>query len=245
MEITTTTHVADIAAASPRAAAWFHAHGIDFCCGGKRPLSDVCAEAGLDAETVRAELAALPASSDEVDWTTQPLSDLASHIVGFYHARLREDLPRIAGLLERVVSRHGERRPELGQLGTTFRDLAAELLSHMEKEEQVLFPHIRALEAAAEGRGGRGFLPLGLAAGATGVMEREHETAALALQAIRRLTSGFTPPEDACASYRALFAGLEAFDAELRRHIHLENNILFPRAVHLELEQRSGAPAKF
>jgi len=138
-------------------------------------------------------------------------------------------------LAEKVATVHGANHPDtLPALRDTFRSLKEELDSHLEKEEHVLFPYVRELETAARGLRPSMSIPLGLASGAIGVMEREHEVAGLALKTIHRLTDGFRPPDDACGSFRALYAGLEIFEADLHGHIHLENNILFPRALGME-----------
>lgn len=161
------------------------------------------------------------------------------HILEHYHRRLREDLPRLDALLGRVLAAHAARHgATLEPLAETFRSLREELEMHMHKEERVLFPHLLEVERAS-GRVGTGLAAApGFAGGAIGVMEREHESAALALTTMRRLTGDYAPPEDACGSFRALYSGLSALEADLKRHIHLENNVLFPKA--LEMEARLG-----
>jgi regulator of cell morphogenesis and NO signaling len=237
MNVTTQTTVAEIASEMPRAIPVFQRHGIDFCCGGRRALAEVCTEKGVGFETIVGEIEtanAQPAQSG-TDWTTEPLGALIDHILVRYHAGLKEELPRILALADKVATVHGANHPDtLPALRDTFRDSKDELESHLEKEERVLFPYVRELETAARGLRPSFSIPLGLASGAIGVMEREHEVAGLALKTIHRLTDGFRPPEDACGSYRALFAGLAIFEADLHSHIHLENNILFPRAMGME-----------
>ncbi len=237
MNFTAETTVAEIAGALPRAIPVFQKHGIDFCCGGRRALAELCSEKGIGFETIVCEIesAVRQPSGSETDWTIEPLGALVDHILGRYHAGLREELPRLLALAQKVATVHGANHPNtLPALRDTFGSLKDELEAHLEKEEHVLFPYVRELETAAAGRRPSFSIQLGLAAGATGVMEREHEIAGLALKTISRLTGGFRPPKDACGSFRALYAGLEVFETDLHAHIHLENNILFPRAVAME-----------
>jgi regulator of cell morphogenesis and NO signaling len=237
MDVTPETTVAEIASAVPRAIPVFQKHGIDFCCGGRRALAEVCSERGVgfDAIVGEIETAGRQAAGSEIDWATEPLGALVDHIVHRYHAGLREELPRLMALAEKVAGVHGANHADtLPALRDTFRALKDELEAHIEKEEQVLFPYLCELETAARGLRPAFSIPLGLASGAIGVMEREHEIAGLALKTLHRLTGGFRPPSDACGSFRALYAGLEIFEADLHAHIHLENNILFARAIRME-----------
>jgi regulator of cell morphogenesis and NO signaling len=237
MNLTPETTVAEIASAMPRAIPVFQKHGIDFCCGGRRALAEVCSEKGVGFDAIVCEIESSggqPLRSD-TDWTTEPLAALIDHIVTRYHAGLREELPRLLALAEKVANVHGANHTDtLPGLRDTFRALKDELDSHMKKEEHVLFPYVRELETVARGLRPSFSIPLGLASGAVGVMEREHAIAGLALKTMHRLTGGFRPPDDACGSFGALYAGLEIFEADLHAHIHLENNILFPRAMEME-----------
>lgn len=237
MNVTPQTTVAEIAGAMPRAIPVFQKHGIDFCCGGRRALSEVCSERGVGFDTILGEIEATgqrPAGAD-TDWATEPLGALIDHILARFHAGLKQELPRLLALAEKVATVHGANHPDtLPALRDTFGALKEELDAHLDKEENVLFPYVRELETAARGLRPAFSIPLGLASGAIGVIEREHEVAGLALKTIHRLTEGFRPPDDACGSFRALYAGLEIFEADLHTHIHLENNILFPRAMNME-----------
>jgi len=237
MNVRPETTVAEIASVLPRAIPIFQKHGIDFCCGGRRALADVCSEKGIGFEALAGEIESAGAeiAPAAVDWTSEPLGALIDHILLRYHKTLGEELPRLAALADKVAKVHGANHPEtLPQLRDTFLALKDELESHLEKEERVLFPYVRELETASRGLRPAYSVPLGLASGAIGVMEREHEGAGLALKTIHRLTACFHPPDDACGSFRALYAGLESFEADLHAHIHLENNILFPRALGME-----------
>lgn len=237
------TRVADLAAEHPATIRVFQRHGIDFCCGGKRPLEQAAREKGLDWSALAEELETAAAGPEEDDrsWSEAPLGELVDHIVDHYHGKLQQELPRLGEMAERVMTVHGQKHPELAELLITFRRLKAELEMHTAKEEQVLFPIIRRLEEM-QGKGG---FPDELQ-GATitmpiMVMENEHEDAAGALGSLRTLTSDFTPPEDACNTFRGLYHGLAELESDTHRHIHLENNVLFPRAAELEKRMRGTA----
>ncbi|HXE72997.1 MAG TPA: iron-sulfur cluster repair di-iron protein [Candidatus Nitrosotenuis sp.] len=212
--------------------------GIDYCCGGRTPLSQACAERGLALEQVLSELEALAAAGPAAEerWTEAPLKDLADHIEATHHAYLRRELPRLAGMLDRLVTVHGQRHPELAELRGVFASFEAEMWPHMMKEETVLFPLIRALEAG----GGETFGSLSCPIQA---MEAEHDQASRDLARMRQITGGFSPPADACGTYRAALAGLAELEEDTHRHIHKENSILFPRALALESERSSGRQA--
>jgi len=229
--------VAQIAARFPATVRVFQEHGIDFCCGGGRTLQKVAEEDGFDLPTLSAELesAIAGATADELDWNEAPLDELADYIVGRFHESLRRELPRLAAMAEKVERVHGERFPDmLPELRRTFDNLAAELDSHTMKEEQILFPAIRQLS----GRSGEPNLSFGIE-GPIAVMEMEHQDAAEALAKMRELTDGYTVPASACNTFRALFFGLDELERETKEHIHMENNILFPRALSLFEEKLS------
>jgi len=239
--------VADLAARYPATIRVFQHHGIDFCCGGKRPLEQAARESDVDWSALAEELEAATAdragepSEPDRPWAEAPLGELIDHIVDHYHGKLREELPRLLQMAEKVVSVHGPKHPRTEEALATLRRLAADLEMHTAKEEQVLFPLVgRLVETEAEGR-----LPEELRGGTIAmpilVMETEHDAAADALRRLRSLTDGFTPPEDACNTFRGLYHGLAELEADTHRHIHLENNILFPRAADLEKTLR-GAP---
>jgi regulator of cell morphogenesis and NO signaling len=240
MSITPETHVAQIATRQPGTIRVFQRHGIDYCCGGKRPLAEAAASHGLEFEVLSRELDAATAGpeADERDWSEAPLAELVDHILVRFHGRLREDLPRLAAMAERVLEVHGEKHPDvLPALVRTYGALRSELESHTMKEEQILFPWICEMERAATG-GGRGMagVPCASVDGPIAVMEAEHDDAARALAELRRLTSGFEPPAGACTTFRGLYHGLAELETDTHRHIHLENNVLFPRAQRLEAD---------
>jgi len=234
MVITEEKTVGELAAQVPGAARVFEKYHIDYCCGGKHPVGTACRERGIALQTLAQELehAVTPkAEANELDWNTASLRDLIGHILLRHHAFLRCELPRIAELFAQVVCAHGERQPALFQVREIFTALREELESHMMKEELILFPAIGKLEAAAA-RGERASLcsiehPVAR-------MQHEHEVAGRAVAEMRHLTRDYAIPEEACDVYRALFAALVGLESDLHRHIHLENNILFPRAATLE-----------
>lgn len=235
----TQTTVAQFVTERPARARVFEQFGIDYCCGGRTPLSRACAEKGLDVATVlrglRASDEAAPGESER-DFSKASMTELADHIVETHHVYLRRELPRLASMADKVVQAHSERHPELLALRETLGLLKNELESHMLKEEQILFPMIRQLESAT-------VLPdfhCGSVNGPIGVMEHEHDNAGDALARMRDLTGGYAPPGDACNTYRALLAGLAELEADTHRHIHKENNILFPKAVAAEAALRPG-----
>lgn len=234
MTITPNMTVADIARTEPATIRVFQQHAIDFCCGGKLPLTDACSAAGVDAGALLVELdEATRSREDDTDWNRAPLPSLIEHIQETFHRPLRDELPRLAAMMEKVVQRHGDRFPEmLPQLQTTFADLHAEMIQHMAKEDAILFP---AIAQAAEAGGA-----YAAESGAWSwidqpidVMEAEHDAAGAALARMRTLTGGYTPPADACPTFRGLYHGLAELERAMHVHVHLENNILFPRAMQL------------
>ena len=237
MEIQERTPVGDIAAASAAAASVLERYGIDYCCGGKRSLEEACREKGVSPASVKNDIAHATTELGAVakDWNTAPLRDLIRHIVTKHHEYLKLELPRV-GQRVRTVSRvHGEKDPaSLHELEQVYEGLVEEMNLHMHKEEMMLFPAIERFEAALESGGLLPPSPFGTIANPIAVMEREHDSAGDALGRIRELTRGYEAPSYACSTYRAMLEGLKALETDLHQHIHLENNILFPRAIALE-----------
>ena len=209
----------------------FERFGIDYCCGGKRPLDAACSEAGHDLNDVLAALHesdACSAGEQDVDWSQAKMADLVDHIVSTHHAYLRGELGRLAEMGAKVAAGHGDRHPELVTCQDVFTPLRAELSSHMDKEEQILFPMIKALEGAesvAEFHCGSIENPIA-------AMEDEHDSAGRALSKLRTLTHDYELPDEACNTYRVWLDGLRELEADMHRHIHKENSILFPKAIH-------------
>lgn len=221
MKIAAETPVGRIASELPIATRVFARHQIDFCCGGGRPLAEICEARRLDTNAILKEIEAETSDADfqAERWDDAPLPDLIDHIENRYHRRLDEELPRLESMARKVLRVHREKAPDvLPAIVDTFLELKDELERHMVKEERVLFPMIRT------GRGGSATAPIS-------VMEDEHESAGEALRRLRALTDGYRVPDGACNTWRALWAGLAALEEDMHQHIHLENNILFPRAL--------------
>lgn len=225
MIITETTTVAEIASAIPSSVRVFQRLGIDFCCGGHTPLAFVCEQQGLSLAEVTAAIeasAAAPAVEDR-DWTRESLHRLIDHIIDTYHNPLRDELPRLESMATRVLHVHGATSSHLARLDAIVAELADDLQTHMRKEEMVLFPAIRAAELGRERA-----MPI---ATPIAVMEHEHDRAGELLAELRAITGSYHAPEWACETYRALYHGLAEMEAQMHVHVHLENNILFPRAI--------------
>ena len=221
MTISSDSTVGQLATEHPLATRVFARHGIDFCCGGGKPLREACERKGLDTEAILEDIRKEVATSDtpEQRWDQAPLGELIDHILAVYHRPLYEELPRLESMARKVLDVHRDKAPEmLSALLSTYLGLKAELEQHMPKEEQILFPMIK------QGQGA-------MAEGPISVMRHEHESARAALARLRELTKGYDVPAEACATWRALWYGLASLEESLHQHIHLENNILFPRAL--------------
>jgi len=233
MAIPATKTVRELAVEVPNATRVFEKLGIDYCCGGDQPLEEACANANLAiADVVRAleQSAGTSAGAATRDWNAAPLGDLVDHIVEKHHTYVKAELPRLQALIAKVVGVHGKNHPELEQVQAAFSELADELGGHLMKEEQILFPYVKQMA------GGRGCGPscFGTVKNPIYVMMLEHDNAGERLREMRQATSNYALPPDACVSYSTLFAALVEFEQDLHQHIHLENNILFPRAVQME-----------
>lgn len=236
MEITRETLIADLAVARPGTIRVFQKHGLDFCCGGQRPLGEACAEKGLAFDVLRADLAAAeaPAADDGFDWSRAPLDVVVSRIVDRYHVWLRAEMPRLQQMADKVRQVHGSRHPEVVDVASLLVDLANDLRPHMMKEEQMLFPYVARLAQADREGTPMAPSPFGTVDNPIHVMEAEHEAVGDLLKALRRFTKDFASPADACNTFRGLYLGLEELERELHEHIHVENNVLHPRARQLE-----------
>jgi regulator of cell morphogenesis and NO signaling len=221
----------------------FERLGIDYCCHGATPLAEACSQRSLDLAEVISEIAECDLRDanedvDRVNYGKMRASELADHILETHHTYLRRELPRLFHLMDKVVAAHGAAHPELADLRNTLTELRRELEMHMIKEERALFPLIKQLETA------RAPFPIhcGSVENPIRVMEHEHETVGSGLERMRALTRDYRPPADGCASLAALYDGLASLEADLHRHIHKENNILFPKAAKLEsaLDQNRG-----
>lgn len=226
--------LAEIVTDNHQSAAVLEKYHLDFCCKGKRRLQDACRENKINPAEVLFDLEKVMNSdaASGPDPLKMTLNELAGYITGTHHSYVRTELPLIYGYLEKVASKHGERHPELFKIFELFAAIKEEMEMHMLKEEKILFPRIAETEnLAAENRN----LPVNstFIGAPVSVMEQEHEHAGGMMEEIRLLTNNYAPPADACTTYRLAYAALHAFEQDLHRHVHLENNILFPKALSL------------
>lgn len=236
--IENSTSLGTLVAERPRRIKLFEHLRLDYCCGGSRSLEEACRRRGLDPDTVRELIEATEQDelvdvdpAEERDWRQASVGELCDHIVSAHHERLREEMPRIAELAATVVRVHGEGRPELELTERAFAALRSELEPHLAEEERSLFPACRGLEREGAGPGG-----FKLAA-----IERhrsEHAEVGSRLAALRELAGGYGDAQALCSTHSALLAALRDFEADLHRHVHEENNLLFPRVCELA----AGAP---
>lgn len=229
--------VGDLVFEQPGLSRIFQKHGIDFCCQGSRTVAEACTAKGVSLDTVIAELGLPPIKPAGFDGDPAELPPdlLASHIIAVHHEFLRAEMPRLRAMAERVARVHGGHTPSLLEVREVFHSLATELEDHLAKEEQILFPAISLMTA-----GWTAPMPLD---GPLSCMEHEHADAHSALSRLRVLTNGFVPPEGACNTYRALFAGLADLEADLLRHIQLEDTVLFPAARRMAGDPDPSCPA--
>lgn len=214
-----TQHLADLAIRIPGASRVFHRHRLDFCCGGRRSLREACGAAGLDVEALLGELAAEERGAPaHADWDARPLEALIDHIVLHYHAALRLELPALRAMAQKVERVHAEKPQVPRGLAAHLAAMQQDVEEHLAKEEQVLFPLLRAGVSAG-------------AAAPISVLEHEHDEHGEALRITRALTDDLQPPPHACTTWRALYLRLAELERDLMDHIHLENNVLFPRAL--------------
>ena len=227
--------VRELAVELPNAARVFEKLGVDYCCGGDVAFTKACELAGLDPEKVLAAIQEAPAAAAPAqDWAKAPLAALARHIVETHHRFTRGELGRLEFLFSKVCAAHGEHHPELAAMQEVFQALSTELESHMMKEENILFPYLAAMEQAVLSGRPCPRPMFGTVQNPVRMMTLEHDSAGDALRELRRASGNYSVPADACASYSELYRSLQTFEADLHTHIHLENNILFPRALAME-----------
>lgn len=222
--------VSSVVAEAPATAAVFERHGIDFCCGGRIPLAEACARKGVEADQLLVELeqAAATQAPDERDWRAAPLLEVIDQILDVHHTFVKREVPRLSALMSKVNHVHGATHPDsVPELARLWGKLSFEIGMHLRKEEEILFPALREL---ALGRAPT--LHCGVDSPMR-VMELEHDEHGLILKRMRELAADYVPPQDACGSWVALYGGLDAFQKDLHRHVHLENNVLFPRVREL------------
>jgi regulator of cell morphogenesis and NO signaling len=234
MSMETSKTVRELVLADPAAARTFEQFGIDYCCGGNKSLVEACANASVPVEHVIGALQKPPSVPDARDWQTAPLSQLTRYIVEKHHAFTREESKRLNSLLAKVVSVHGVNHPELTRVQSIFRELDKGLTMHMMKEEEFLFPYIEKMEAAVNTKLSLPPCMFGTVQNPVRMMIMEHDSAGDALREMKAITNYYAVPADGCVSYQELYRALPAFEADLHEHIHLENNILFPRSIQIE-----------
>lgn len=227
--------VAELVLERPARARFFENFGIDYCCGGKKTLREACDRKALPSGQVLQLLAALdtePTPDPEQDWGAMTLGALIDHIIETHHEYLREELPRLGAMLRKVARVHSDRNTRLVAMLPVFDSFTLELNQHMMKEEEILFPAIARMESSGEE-----MAPcFASVANPIARMEAEHDEAGNALARLRVLSDGYTPPDWACNTYRALLDGLHDLERNMHAHVHKENNILFPRAIRLETQ---------
>lgn len=237
MNLATSKTVREMALEIPGATRVFEKLGIDYCCGGNRLLSDACETAGVSVDQVLASMELEHGSQEkfeEPNFVTAALGELINHIVEKHHVFTKAEIDRLRLLIVKVENAHGQNHTEIARLRSLFETLSAELEPHMMKEERVLFPYVMQMEDAARSERPHPNPPFGTVANPVRMMMMEHETAGELLKEMREITGNYAVPPDACISYQTLYQALDAFEKDLHQHIHLENNILFPRAVEME-----------
>lgn len=239
--VTTDRTIGELVTERPSRARVFETFGLDYCCGGNKPLAEACKEKGIDSKTVVDVLKMLDDQSGEQDrdWSQANMTELCANIEQTHHAYLKRELPRLEYLVCRVAQRHGDTQPHLVELRDTFLEMKPELETHIVEEEQVLFPICRQLDSAEA-------LPQGLGDGVDNPIKQmihEHNDAGAALAKMRQLTNGYNPPVQACNTYRAMYDALAEFERDMHRHVHKENSILFPAAAAAEWKLRARQEA--
>lgn len=236
MHFNSDTKVKDIALSHPAARQVLESAGLDYCCGGAKSLHDACRHSDTSPDEILSRLRAASRESvpEDENWLDAPLRELARHIVERHHSYVRESIPHTRALLDKVFAKHGSNHAELQPVREAFSAVAAEMIAHMQKEERILFPYIEALEASVAS--GRPIEPpfFGTVKNPIHAMMKDHDASGERLKQIRALTRNYIAPYGACTSFKALYQALQEFESDLHRHVHLENNLLFPRAVEME-----------
>ena len=227
--------IGEVVAKNFHTAKVFEDFGLDFCCGGKKTIQDACMEKGINPNTIINSLAiADAANGSTAHFDKWDLDFLIDYIVTNHHSYVLNEITTIDHHLQKVVLKHGEKHPEVYKIEMLFNELKEELVVHLQKEEKMLFPYIKKMVIAEKNSLEFPFPPFGSVKSPVLVMEHEHEIAGGIMHEIKKVSNSFTPPEDACTTFRILYSELAEFEADLHIHIHLENNILFPKAVRME-----------
>ena len=236
MDFNVETKMKDIALSSSAAREVLEHAGLDYCCGGSKSLHEACLQSSVSSEEILNRLRenAQDTGPEDLNWMGAPLNELTRHIREKHHRYVREAIPRTRALLEKVAAKHGNKHNELADIETLFAEVGREMIMHMQKEEQILFPYIDALKRAMNAHESVEPPFFQTVRNPIQAMMKEHDAAGDFVRQIRSLTSEYAAPADACTSFRALYEALREFEADLHQHVHLENNVLFPRAVELE-----------
>ncbi|PUB29498.1 regulator of cell morphogenesis and NO signaling [Elizabethkingia sp. YR214] len=230
-----TDHIGAMVAEDFRTAAVFKKYGIDFCCKGGRTIADACEKKGIDEQKIYEEIDNLPTSGGaNIDFTSWPLDLLADYVEKTHHRYVEEKTPVLQAFLDKLCKVHGDRHPELFEIRELFDESAKDLAAHMKKEELILFPFVRNMIKAQQTGEALRQPHFGTVENPVNMMQHEHTIEGERFEKIAALTDGYTPPADACNTYKVTFAMLQDFENDLHTHIHLENNILFPKSVRLE-----------
>lgn len=236
METTHKITIGEIVAKDFRTAALFSKYGIDFCCKGHRTLEEVCEKKNIDAERLSTQLESVLKNTENatIDYKSWPLDLLADYVEKTHHRYIEEKTPALLQFLNKLCKVHGEKHPELFEINALFTASAGDLAAHLKKEELILFPFIRKMVAAQLRQEPVAKPHFGTVENPVAMMKEEHEAEGERFREIAQLTNNYTPPADACNTYRVTFAMLQEFESDLHKHIHIENNILFPKAIWLE-----------
>lgn len=236
MKIQENNIIGELVAQDYRAASVFKKYGIDFCCQGNRTIQDACEAKNIDASSVLVDLneANKASTASSIDYQSWPLDLLVDYIEKKHHRYVEDKTQEIKPYLDKICRVHGDRHPELLEINNLFNEVAGELAAHMKKEELILFPFVRKITKAKQENTKLGTPHFGTVENPIQMMMHEHNTEGERFRKIENLSSHYTPPVDACNTYRVTFALLKEFEADLHLHIHLENNILFPKAIELE-----------
>jgi regulator of cell morphogenesis and NO signaling len=248
METIETLTLGEIVKKNYKAADIFEEFSLDFCCNGDRMIDEACTARGVDPSLVKdrlRELSTEERNSDVVDFDTWPLHRLIDHIVNRHHKYVEELTPRIKAYLDRISKVHGSRHPELYDVREIFAEVGGELAVHMKKEELMLFPFIKKLERAKENNEPASSPLFSSILSPVAMMKADNAEEGEKLARIAALTNNYTPPPDACGTYEVTFDLLKEFEKDLHRHIHLENNILFPKSIAAEESLRSWRRGQF
>ena len=232
------TTIGELVAADYRKAEVFRKFGIDFCCGGKKSLKEACKEKGIDDKEISNALSEIENQSKiaQFDFNSWGIDFLTDYIINVHHKYVNENVDMIYEFSDKVANRHGNNHPEVIKIAELYKKIAAELKLHMMKEENILFPYIKNLAIAKNASNKIEISTFKNIESPIRVMENEHEIVGNYMDEIHQISNEFTPPEDACSSYKVLYAKLNEFEKDLHQHIHLENNILFPKSIKLEKE---------